>query len=277
MLRHNNSLPVFTAPFQYLSKKPLSSEDYVKSRKSVSPQEILGEMKQLNLKLSYDPSCVYARYRKLVIDWIFEIGESFELSFNTILIGIRLLDSIALRFKADVTNYNNVAGIVLMIAAKFQEPESKIPKISEMMRFFPDYTKKDVIELEKIILRKLNWELNVLTPMHFVDIYTEIGAISSSECSQKNVSTLSKRFQKYCEFFVDLCTQEKDFLRFDIEKIAIACIAASRKIIGLRPWSVELENMSCIPLSSTCFKLLWSFYCKHFSNSKSNDKENYNN
>lgn len=274
MLTSNNSLPVLTTGPQNLLKKPFFRQVPAKSSQSISPNEILFGMKQSNLKCIYKPKSKYTNYRKLVIDWTFEVGEHLGLCFTTILIAIRLLDSIALKFQVGIGKYNHIAGIALIIAGKFQEFGKNTPKISSLLKFFPELGKNDLKVLEKIMLDKLNWDVNIITPMHYVEVYSEIGVFLSSESGKQGFGLLSQRFHKYCEFFVDLCIQEIEFLQFDIEHIAGVCIAASRKTIGLEAWPTELGKKLGTNLNSICFKLLWGFYSNNFANSQKDNKEN---
>ena len=172
-------------------------------------------------------------------------------------------------------NYHNslyfrLSGVILITTAKFQEKE--VPKLSILTKYLPECTNGTFKKLETEILKLLNWKLNIITPMHFVEIYTEIGVLFYYDCGYK--SNLLERFKKYCEFFIDLCMQEHQFLNYYIESIALGCIAASRKVLGLIPWPEELENISNFSISMTCFKQIWNFYLRNFSLSQECDKEN---
>ena len=72
--------------------------------------------------------------------------------------------------------------------------------------------------------------MQITTCLHFVEFYTSVGIVLETEV--QNVRTV-RIIREYCELLVELCLAEYSFCRFLPEQLAIACIAAARKIVGI--------------------------------------------
>jgi Cyclin, N-terminal domain/Cyclin, C-terminal domain len=253
---------------------PNKSFESINSSLKAFSKEVLGSMKENGTKVTHELACEYVDHRKYIIDWVFKVAESFNLKFLTIQTAIFLIDSLVTNNNVSTGIYYQIAGISLLIASKFEE-SAPGPKFSHFSQYFPELEIKSLRKLETTILKKLNWNINILTPMHFVGIYIDIGVIFDFDYTKKNKKCLASSFHKYCEFFVDLCVQEYEFLVFNVEQIALGCIAASRRILELNTWPCEIQLLSKLKLSETCFEVIWKFFCKNFSKKSSLDnKEN---
>jgi Cyclin, C-terminal domain/Cyclin, N-terminal domain len=134
----------------------------------------------------------------------------------------------------------------LLLASKFDELDDSIPLIREFQRVCAKQRVipyEDIIKCEMFLLKKMNWDLFKLTPLHFVQnligqgivFSTDRVFVSDDELVQIDEKTL-KSVKKYSEFFSDLAMQEYEFLmQFRPSIIAIACIICARQVSKIYP------------------------------------------
>ncbi|CAG9334194.1 CCNJL_4 [Blepharisma stoltei] len=231
----------------------------------------------------FNPSATYLKYRKILIDWICEVGESLHLSLLTIQTAASLYDSLLSTKEFSKPLLQPIGLIALLVAAKSEEGDENVPRFHQLVRF----TQNSVATLKRLeleLLTTLKWQIVVVTPLHFIYFYTSHGvvfindAIGASRVNERTASYV----RKYAEFFADLALQEHEFIQFSAENIACACIAGARKVVGIfNIWPAELEEMTGKKLENTCFGKLWKNYQESFvadGNSKvKQSKENKEN
>lgn len=115
--------------------------------------------------------------KKVLIDWIFEVGEKFQQSNLIIHIAIAYLErayQLGLQ-KAPASSLDShlrtLALTCLLLAAKYDELDDKIPFINDMARVVKSIVsvkQQDVLKLETKILFAFGWDLMIITPLHFV-------------------------------------------------------------------------------------------------------------
>jgi hypothetical protein len=133
-----------------------------------------------------------------------------------------------------------VAIVWLSISSKFYELEEYI-KYSNL-----SWTVSEFVAMEKyILINFLNWELNLLTPYHFVEIFTLMGLTFDDDMvgDQRINDTINNKVNKSMEFFCDLsaeCFQLRTYLP---SLIALACAIAARKMSNIEPvWNNRLQS-----------------------------------
>ena len=70
----------------------------------------------------------------------------------------------------------------LMAASKYDELDDRIPMIKELQKLAKfAFTYKEGLEGEGEVLMQLNWNLNVITPLHFVQSLVGMGVIFEND------------------------------------------------------------------------------------------------
>lgn len=150
--------------------------------------------------------------------------------------------------------YDLVAMVCLLIAAKFEEREKDVPSIADVAehlgyRFSAERVKRTEIQL----LNALKWDLVEYTPLHFLAHYLHRGVLFEDD-RMYNVSRPSltvvdveKCLNGVTRFFAELVVQEYAFRVFTPSVVAAAIVVVSRKYIGVVPcWRPGLEGaMRC--------------------------------
>jgi hypothetical protein len=128
------------------------------------------------------------QFRKVILDWMFESGDTLRLNPLTIHCAIHNFDRV-LRSVAVERNVLQLVGLsCLMLAAKVDEVEAELPSTEELLSLVPAHTTKGMLfGMEVTLLEKLSWNLCVLTPRHFVDLYIARGCIFHNDTTSSAV------------------------------------------------------------------------------------------
>lgn len=247
-------------------------------------------MPHLGSEFQNNPSAKpgYIKYRRVLVDWMCEIGDTIKISFTSVHHAVSVMDTYFNK-QEDVPSNDRgkrllklVALTSIFISAKFCEKDSRGPtarNISMLTR--GEYSEREILYYEGKILIEINWNLMFTTPADFVSLFLNQGIIYSDDLifsdkfpsdpkcpNLKNV----KYVRKYCEFFVDLCLQEHVFRKYSCIVLAIAIICAARKSVNITPvWNDEFTRLFMMKFKHVekCYIEIYSFYESSFpSNSQ---------
>lgn len=110
---------------------------------------------------------INAKMRGILVDWLVQVHNKFDLSRETLYLTINLVDRF-LATKATPRKELQLVGLgAMLIASKYEEIWA--PEVSELV-FISDstYTSKQILVMEKKILGQLEWTLTVPTPYVFL-------------------------------------------------------------------------------------------------------------
>ncbi|CCI44075.1 unnamed protein product [Albugo candida] len=241
-------------------------------------------LEDLNLNLSYrcmlrqelqtpeySKESEYLKYRRVLVDWMSEVGEEMRVRKTTIHSAIAYLERILMIGPLPSKDRFQVLALsCILIAAKYNGPECEVPPMSEFWEFGNRcYSINEIHSMELSTLTKLDWCLTALGPIHFVHYFVSRPVIFADDTMQDDsvVSEAIEYYRRYTEFFVDLCLQEHQFRSFRPSLVAASILAASRQALGISPtWREELELLTgYIELQvEPCFSLIWSHYSTTF-------------
>jgi len=222
---------------------------------------------------------VYEKYRRVLVDWMCEIGDTIKQAFTTIHHAVCVMDTFF--SKHDDIESNNkgkrllklVALTSIFISAKYWEKDSRGPtarNISMLTR--GEYTETEILFYEQKILMKIGWNLMFSISADFVSLFLNQGIVYSDDLvlstkfpSTPTAPTLKtvKYVKKYCEFFVDLWLQEQNFQKYSCIVLAIAIILAARKAVNIEPvWNEEFSFLFMMNFKhvENCYMETYRFY-----------------
>ncbi|CAI2386749.1 unnamed protein product [Moneuplotes crassus] len=227
----------------------------------------------------------YQKYRRVLVDWMCEIGDTIKQSYTTIHHAVCVMDNYFSKHEEVKSNDKGkrllklVALTSIFISAKYCEKDSKGPtarNISMLTR--GEYSEPEILYFEGLILRKISWNLMFTTPADFVSLFLNQGIVYSDDLvfadkfgSQPKPPTLKniRYVRKYCEFFVDLCLQEQAFHEYSSIILAISIILAARKSVNISPiWNDEFSKLFMMNFKHVekCYIEIYSFYEASFPN-----------
>ena len=109
--------------------------------------------------------------RKGLINNVFDYGDSLSLRNITLQVAIVYIEKLMKIWNIDILNKDiNLWSIAaLSLAAKYIELDDNVPRISELKEVIENksYSRTIFVKCEKYLLRILDWDLMVITPLHF--------------------------------------------------------------------------------------------------------------
>lgn len=151
-------------------------------------------------------------------------------------------------------DYGMVMNAALVIACKFDEwaecpirIELADPQIYQLCR------DSAILPWEQAVLESLNWNANVVTPRCVADMILWQGVTTEAEIHDlcRECPTLKGYVLEYMHQLVDCILDTTldhfSFYRYKPSGVAAAAIALSREIVGLLPWSPQLESLTGFP------------------------------
>ncbi|KAM0055181.1 putative cyclin domain-containing protein [Helianthus debilis subsp. tardiflorus] len=209
------------------AKNPLAVVEYVEdlyahyrrieSCSMVSPNYMLTQQSDINEKM-----------RAILIDWLIEVHHKFDLQHETLFLTVNLIDRF-LAMQCVVRKKLQLVGLVAMLlACKYEEVS--VPVVDDLV-FISDkaYSRSDILEMEKLMLNTLEFNISVPTPYVFLKRYLK-AAQSDSKLDQMSF------------FLMELCLVEYETVKFAPSFLAAASVyTAQCSLYGLKQWSRTCE------------------------------------
>ncbi|KAI9165784.1 hypothetical protein LWI28_020353 [Acer negundo] len=164
------------------------------------------------------------RMRAILIDWLIEVHDKFDLMNETLFLSVNLID----RFLSQQTMVRKklqlVGLVAMLLACKYEEVS--VPVVGDLILISDKaYTRKDVLEMESLMLNTLQFNMSVPTPYVFVRRFLKAAQ------SDKKLELLSF-------FLIELSFVEYEMLKFPPSLLAAAAIyTAQCTIYGFKQWS----------------------------------------
>nr|GMD51514.1 G2/mitotic-specific cyclin-2-like [Ipomoea batatas] len=169
------------------------------------------------------------RMRALLIDWLIEVHHKFELREETLFLTVNLIDRF-LEKQTVVRKKLQLVGLVAMLlACKYEETAFSV--VSEYFIYIDSllYTRKEVLDMESLMLKTLQFNLSVPTAYVFMRRF-----LKAAE-SDKKLELLSF-------FLIELCLVEYEMLKCSPSLLAAAAVyTAQYTLYGVSQWSKTCE------------------------------------
>ncbi|XP_060173543.1 cyclin-B2-3-like isoform X3 [Lycium barbarum] len=172
------------------------------------------------------------RMRAILIDWLIEVHYKFVLMEETLYLTVNLIDRF-LAVQQVVRKKLQLVGVTaLLLACKYEEV--LVPVVDDLILISDKaYTRKEVLDMEKLMINTLQFNLSVPTANVFMKRFLKAAQ------SDKKVELLSF-------FMTELCLVEYETLRFPPSMLAAAAIfTAQCTVLGVaNEWSKTCEKYS---------------------------------
>ncbi|KAL7231212.1 hypothetical protein ACSBR2_009470 [Camellia fascicularis] len=231
------------------AKNPLAVVDYVHDvyayyRKMEScsgvPSSYMSQQSDINEKM-----------RAILIDWLVEVHHKFELRDETLFLTVNITDRFLAQRGVARKKLQLVGLVAMLLACKYEEV--LVPVVDDLL-FISDkaYTRKEVLEMERLMLNTLQFHMSVPTPYVFMRRYLKAAQ------SDRKLELLSF-------FLMELCLVEYETLKFVPSFLAAAAIyTAQSTLYGFKQWSKTCEWHTTYSEDQLleCSKLIVSFHQK---------------
>ncbi|CAK58015.1 unnamed protein product (macronuclear) [Paramecium tetraurelia] len=150
--------------------------------------------------------------RSPVIDFIEQASERLNLSATTQFLAIAYLDHYFNKQGVNEEQIYLYAATALMLAAKAQELDEKIPFISKLKRYssmtshpeINNYTTQDFRNAEKSIIQSLDWKLQRITLLDRIETLLSFGVIDDDDSLAQQQSSQQKENKEQQQVHVKL-------------------------------------------------------------------------
>ncbi|KMZ59955.1 Cyclin-A2-1 [Zostera marina] len=175
--------------------------------------------------------------RLVLIDWLVEVCIEDKYVPDTLYLSINILDRF-LSKKAIFRDRLQLLGVAsLFIASKYEE--LKAPPVERFRELTANtYTSVDILEMEKRILKCLEFRISVPTTKTFLRRF-----LRAAQCSS---DVLSLQLEYMANYLAELTLLEYDFLRFIPSMIAASAVFLAKWTLNpsVHPWNKTLEHYS---------------------------------
>lgn len=117
--------------------------------------------------------CITTWMRSLLVDWMVEIQESFELNHETLYLGVKLVDMYLSKVTVGKDTLQLVGAAAMFIASKYDE---RIPPLIEDFLYICDgaYSRRELIKMEMNLLKVCDFDLGVSISYRFLRRYARV-------------------------------------------------------------------------------------------------------
>ncbi|XP_066258396.1 G1/S-specific cyclin-E [Euwallacea similis] len=232
--RKNSARQDFGSP-RKTRRVPLPLMNWADS-KEVWMYMVYKEEASLNLRnprLFEDFSNFMPRMRAILLDWVMEVCEVYHLRRVTYYLTVDYFDRF-LSLRPDVPkNQLQLVGVTcLFLASKLEEVYP--PRLTELSYVCDGAcTPDDILNCELLILNSLGWDLNVMTPSDWLNLYMQIHFQAPSVIRRKlhEDTTRSFLFPQYSGYqftrasqMLDAFSLDPGFLKFSYSTLAAAAM-----------------------------------------------------
>ncbi|KAL6995968.1 Cyclin-B2-4 [Sarracenia purpurea var. burkii] len=169
------------------------------------------------------------RMRGILIDWLIEVHYKFELMEETLYLTVNLIDRF-LAIQPVVRKKLQLVGVTAMLlACKYEEVS--VPVVEDLILISDKaYSRKEVLEMEKVMVNTLQFNLSVPTPYVFMRRFLKAAQ------SDNKLELLSF-------FIIELCLVEYEMLKFPPSLLAAAAVfTAQCAVSGYKQWSTTSQK-----------------------------------
>ena len=255
-------------------------------------------------RVQIDQNNTYLQYRTIIVDWMCEVAEEFKLNPYAVQLSVHYFDLTLQRLKVKKSKLQLVAMCCTLLAgasalpppraacrgkrllgltgptvfaAKFYGPEERVPPITDLNACSKNtYDRDQIVKMEMVILKSLNWVTAELTPLHFVDHFLALRAVDLLDSidgvklyQSEKLDKIPRRLRQFAEFFVRLVLEDHTFYEFLPSLIGVSAIATSRYVLCLRPvWPPSLAEATGYQEAELrpCLQAILLYSSKRFPN-----------
>lgn len=176
--------------------------------------------------------------RAVLVDWLVEVQESFELNHETLYSAVRLVDLYLSRTTVNKENLQLVGTTAMLISSKFEERCP--PCVDDFLYICDDaYTRRDLIKMEMNILKTIDFDIGLPLSYSFLRRYARV--------SKASMETLT-----LARFILETSLMEYDLVDVKDSLMAASALFLAMKMQNLGDWTPTLEYYSSFTKADLC-------------------------
>lgn len=170
------------------------------------------------------------RMRAVLVDWLVQVHSRFQLLQETLYLTVAVLDRFLQVQPVSRRKLQLVGVTAMLVACKYEEMYA--PEVGDFAYITDSaFTKAQILEMEQLILRTLNFELGRPLPLHFLRRASKVGN------SDVERHTLAK-------YLMELTLLDYHMVHYRPSEIAAASLALSQLLLIALPWSPQQKHYS---------------------------------
>ncbi|XP_051234231.1 G2/mitotic-specific cyclin-B2 [Dicentrarchus labrax] len=170
------------------------------------------------------------RMRALLIDWLVQVHSRFQLLQETLYLTVAVLDRFLQVQPVSRRKLQLVGVTAMLVACKYEEMYA--PEVGDFAYITDNaFTKSQILEMEQVVLRTLNFELGRPLPLHFL---RRASKVASSDVERH---TLAK-------YLMELTLIDYHMVHYRPSEIAAASLCLSQLLLDGLPWSQTQQHYS---------------------------------
>ncbi|XP_016457739.1 putative cyclin-B3-1 isoform X5 [Nicotiana tabacum] len=159
--------------------------------------------------------------RGILINWLIEVHLKFDLMQETLFLMVTLLDYYLSLARVKKNDLQLVGLTSLLLASKYEDLFH--PRVMDLLSISAEsYTRDQMLEMEKDILRKLKFRLNAATPYVFM--------LRLLKAAQADT-----RFEHLAFYLIELCLVEYEALNYKPSMLCASAIYVARCTMQMTP------------------------------------------
>lgn len=197
--------------------------------------------------------------RLVLVDWLSEVVEEFELRQATLYLAVSILDRFLSQQEVPRAQLQLLGVTCLWIASKFEDTHP--PTLQEMVEITDNsYAASDVLRLEGIVLAQLQYQLAVPTPLTFLhQLISHVQEdLSRSSPFYENPADMDSEVKLVhgAEYLLELALLTPDILRYRPSVIAASALQLALKLVPCDVVVSQACNKLCNALSTAAMQCL---------------------
>nr|CAH0099145.1 unnamed protein product [Daphnia galeata] len=168
--------------------------------------------------------------RAVLVDWLVEVQESFELNHETLYSAVRLVDLYLSHTTVIKENLQLVGTTAMLISSKFEERCP--PCVDDFLYICDDaYTRRDLIKMEMSILKAVDFDIGLPLSYSFLRRYARV--------SKASMETLT-----LARFILETSLMEYDLINVKDSLMAASALMMAFQMQNSGDWTPTLEYYS---------------------------------
>ncbi|EEB16691.1 G2/mitotic-specific cyclin-B3, putative [Pediculus humanus corporis] len=173
--------------------------------------------------------------RSLLVDWMVDVQENFELNHETLYLGVKITDLYLSHVVVAKENLQLVGAAALFLASKYEE---RMPPLIEDFIYICEnaFERDDLIKMELNVFKVIDYSLGIPLSYRFLRRF--------SRCCKASMPTLT-----LARYILELSLMEYHMIFHSESKIACAALYMALRMKNISGWTPTLEFYSGYKLS----------------------------
>ncbi|KAA8579343.1 hypothetical protein FQN60_010703 [Etheostoma spectabile] len=170
------------------------------------------------------------RMRALLIDWLVQVHSRFQLLQETLYLTVAVLDRFLQVQPVSRRKLQLVGVTAMLVACKYEEMYA--PEVGDFAYITDNaFTKAQILEMEQLVLRTLNFQLGRPLPLHFL---RRASKVANADVERH---TLAK-------YLMELTLVDYSMVHYRPSEIAAASLGLAQLLLEDLPWSPTQQHYS---------------------------------